>query len=413
SWWDGRQPVAARAFRASSLPELSLTLEGEREVLSRLARDGAEPLLRLIATFAAEDGNRPLVAKWQGIGRAIARDGQKDQNSSLRQLETFILTDLDRLDPAQCRALAAAPPTPGGDLFALELDRLKANLGQRCVALAGERIRARYAEIQTLFNQTLARRFPFSADARPEAPRAEALAVRRFFWALDQAPLPARAELAAAAGGAAADFAAALTAAETALTPMLVDPTLDQPLSYAVSAEFRANPANDSGGNQVIEWTLDCGPGQVLSSRDPKKSVVWSSGQPVRLSVRFAANAPGIPAPDPQGRYRVDGATARWEANDPWALLSLLALQGVGDGQGFDLADRRPHLLGLDVELQRNPAAAPGAALLPHARLYLRLGLDAVIRRPGKPEERSPLLLPAFPAAAPIAEESVPQRLQP
>ncbi|MFD2233133.1 type VI secretion system protein [Phaeospirillum tilakii] len=413
SWWDGSLPVAARAFRASSLPELSLTLEGEREVLTRLSRDGAEPLLRLIATFAAEDGNRPLVAKWQGIARAIARDGQKDQNASLRQLENFILTAIDRLDPAQCRALAAAPPTPGGDLFALELDRLKANLGQRCVALAGERIRARYAEIQTLFNQTLARRFPFSADARPEAPRAEALAVRRFFWALDQAPLPARAELAAAAGGPAADFAAALTAAETALAPMLVDPTLDQPLAYAVSAEFRANPANDSGGNQVIEWTLECGPGQGLSSRDPKKSVVWSSGQPVRLSVRFAANAPGIPAADPQGRYRVDGATARWEANDPWALLSLIAAQGIGDGQGFDLADRRPHLLGLDVELQRNPAAAPGAALLPHARLYLRLGLDAVIRRPGKPEERSPLLLPVFPVAAPGAEGGAPQRLEP
>jgi len=413
SWWDGTPPVAARAFRASSLPELSLTLEAERGVLTRLSRDGAEPLLRLIATFAAEEGNRPLVARWQGIARAIARDEQKDQNASLRQLQGFILTDMDRLDPAQCRALATAPPTPGGDLFALELDRLKANLGQRCVTLAADAVRTRYAGIQSLFNQTLARRFPFASDAGPEAPRAEALAVRRFFWTLDQTPLPGRAELSAAAGPAAADFAAAIAAAETALTPMLVDPTLDQPLSYAVSAEFRANPANDVGGNQIIEWTLDCGPNQVLSSREPKKSVVWASGQPVRLSVRFAANAPAIPAPDPRGRYRVDGATARWEATDPWALLSLIASQGIGDAQGFDLADRRPHLLALDLDLQRNPAAAAGAALLPTARLYLRLGLDAVIRRAGKPEERAPVVLPAFPIAAPQADGAAPLRLEP
>lgn len=404
-WWDGSQPVSARAFRAASPAELAMTLEANREGLARIARDHAAPLIKTMADLPGGGGRgRELAAKWQGILRALARYDQKDRDSSLRRLETFILAEMDQVELGKCDSLAAGPPTPGGDLFAHRLDDLRAGMARRCAELGSGRVRQRYDRLHALFNETLANRFPFAADPAPSTPRADPAQVRRFFWAMAQDKPPARALVEAAAGRRSGAFLGALAESEKALAPMLVDPTLDQPLAYEVEAEFRANPAKDSGGNQIIDWVLDLGGDQRLSALEGRRKGVWTAGQPVRLSVRFARNAPAIPAPDSRGRYKVDGATATWEASDPWALLALMAQLRPEPGRLLELPDRRPHMLRLEVELQRNPDAVSGPRTITSAEMFLRLGLAAVVRVPGKPEEKVPVVLPQFPIAAPEAE---------
>lgn len=399
-WWDGSLPLAARTFRAPSLAELAVRLDANRDTLGRLARDDAAPVVRTLVALRASGGT--LAAKWEDIARAIAVYGDKDRDSSLRRLEQFILTEMDKTDPSHCEALSAAGPNPAGDFFSARLDELRGNLARRCSELALLRVRDRYARLQALFNETLAGRFPFAADALPQTPRAESAAVRRFFWLLAQDPPPPHAAIEAAAGPTAAAFVDALGASRKALAPMLAEPTLDLPLVYEVEAEFRTNPSQDRAGNQIIEWTLDLGGDQHLSSQEPGRKAVWSAGQPVRLSVRFARNAPSVPVASAQGRYRVDGAVATWEARDPWALLSLVADLATPPARLAELADHRPQMLTLSLDLGRNPdAASGGRAAPPSGELFLRLGLTAVIRGTGKPEEKMPILLPQFPAAAP------------
>lgn len=403
-WWDGTPPLAARTFRAATAADLTAMMEANREALSQITRDTAGPLVRILSSLTPDGRGRELVAKWQGIIRALTRYEQKSPDSSLRRLEQFVLVDMDQIDPARCDTLAG-PPTPGGDLFARQLDELKAGIARRCGELGGERIRRRYARLHDLFNDTLAGRFPFAADPRPTVPRADPAQVRAFFQALSQEKPPARAALEAAAGPRAALFLDGVAEARKALAPMLVDPTLDQPLSYEVEADFRANAARDQGGNQIIEWVLDFGPDQRLSSLEPKRRVVWSSGQPARLSMRFARNAPAMPAPDPRGRYRVDGMTATWEAADPWALLSLVAQLTPDAGRLAELPDRRPNVLRVLVDTQRNPDAASGPRpVQPMVEAFLRLNLIALVRVPGKAEDKQPVVLPLFPVAAPDAD---------
>ena len=412
-WWDGSMPLAARTFRAASLPELSIMVESNHESLSRLARDDADPLLKTVAALPGEGGGGDIVAKWQGIVRALHRYDQKDRDSSLRRLEQFMLVDMDQIDPGRCDTIAGGPPTPGGDIFAIQLDQLRASLALRCSELGAGHIRARYARIQALFNELLAGRFPFASDALPQTPRADPLAVRRFFWAMDQEKPPPRPAVETAVGRSAGSFMTALAASKKALAPMLVDPTLEQPLIYEVEAEFRANAARDTAGNQIIEWGLDLGGEQRLSSLEPKRKAIWSTGQPVRLFVRFARNAPSLPVADARRRYRVDGAVASWEASDPWALLSLMAMLATEPGRLAELPDRRSHSLTLNMDLQRNPDAAAGARAAATAEMFLRLGLTAVVRQAGKPEERIPVVLPLFPPAAPVAESTTPILLLP
>lgn len=410
-WWDGTMPLASRAFREPSLPELAIEVENSRDAIVKLAHAYAEPLVGMAASMPGDGGHRELAVRWQGIVRAVAHYEQKDRDSSLRRLEQFILVEMDKIDPANCAGIANAPPTPGGDLFAVTLDEMKFALGKRCAALGSSKLRESYASLQSLFNETLAGRFPFAASAAPSTPRADPLAVRRFFWAAGRDKMPARPVVEGALGRPVGAFLQGLADAEKTLAPMLVDPTLDQPLTYEVEAEFRTNAANDVGGNQIIEWGLECGGDQWLSSREPKRSLVWSTGMPVRLFVRFARNAPSLPAPDPLGRYRVDGHMATWEATDPWALLSLLAQLSPDRGRLAELPDRRSHTLELNLDLQRNPEAASGASAGTQARLFLRLGLTALVRKAGKPDEKSPVTLPQFPAAAPEADLPRPMQI--
>lgn len=410
-WWDGTMPLAIRTFREPSLPELAIEVENSRDAIAKLAHSYAAPLVGMLTSIPGDGSHRELAARWQGIVRAVAHYEQKDRDSSLRRLEQFILVEMDKIDPANCAGIANSPPTPGGDLFAVALDEMKVALGKQCAALGSSKLRESYASLQSLFNETLAGRFPFAGNAAPATPRADLLAVRRFFWAAGRDKMPARPVVETALGRPTGAFLQGLADAEKALAPMLVDPTLDQPLTYEVEAEFRTNSANDIGGNQIIEWGLECGGDQWLSSREPKRSLVWSTGMPARLFVRFARNAPSLPAPDPQGRYRVDGHMATWEATDPWALLSLLAQLSPDRGRLAELSDRRSHTLELNLDLQRNPEAASGATAGTQARLFLRLGLTALVRKAGKPDEKSPVTLPQFPAAAPEADPSRPVQL--
>ncbi|OJX81054.1 type VI secretion system protein [Magnetospirillum sp. 64-120] len=412
-WWDGSMPLATRTFREPSSAELAVEVDSSRENITKLANNYAQPLVRILTSHIGNSGNRELAARWQGIIRAVGHYERKDRDSSLRRLEQFILTDMDQIDPANCANIANTPPTPGNDLFAMTLDEMKLALGKRCAALGSNKLRDNYASLQAQFNETLAGRFPFARDGGPTTPRADPLAVRRFFWAVQQEQLPARAIMDAALGRAASTFLISLSDTSKALAPMLVDPTLDQPLTYEVEADFRTNPGIDVGGNQIIEWGLDCGGDQWLSSREPKRSLIWSTGMPTRLFVRFARNAPSIPAPDPQGRYRVDGTMATWEASDPWALLSMMAPLTPDRARFAELPDRRPHVLELNLDLQRNPNAATGADTSSKARLYLRLGLTAHILKAGKPDEKVRVTLPQFPVAAPEIDLSEPIRLLP
>ena len=61
-----------------------------------------------------------------------------------------------------------------------------------------------------------------------------------------------------------------------------------------MAVEFRTNIGSDPGANQVAETTIQFGQ-QQLSSFAAAKSAAWSNGQPVRVLLRWAENAPTIP----------------------------------------------------------------------------------------------------------------------
>jgi type VI secretion system protein ImpL len=402
--WDGAQPLRLAGFGAGSSAELAASLPGRRAFVERLAQDYAEPLLGVLAQspvgLDVEDEDR--VARWSETLAALDRYRRNDPTSSLVQLERLLTTGLDQVSPMSCGD-AGAGGSLAWDYFAEQLHAIQWAIAERCAGLAAELAADRYARLAAAFNATLAGRFPFvgTGEAAAAAPRAEADEVRRFFREQDteREALTALLPTVPMAGvpEAAGRFLADLGVARAALAPML-DPPVMAPLSYEIDATFRAEPTQDRGGNQILEWSIETDGGR-LSSLGSAGPVTWTAGQPVRVALRWARNAPSPPTVGGDGMPRVDGPVAVFEYRDAWALLSLLRIHAahVGAAEGTAHAT-----LGFTVPFSPNAEAAPGGpAGLERAEVFLRVRLTALTSLPGEPVRRTPLPAPRFPEAAP------------
>ena len=152
-----------------------------------------------------------------------------------------------------------------------------------------------------------------------------------------------------------------LLAVQVALAPMLADPAPDAPLTYAVAVDFRTNIGGDPGANQIVEAIAQFGQRQ-LSSFATSDSLAWSDGQSTRMILRWAKDAPNVPAGGVAQSPQVRGLTATYEYRGAWALLRMIAAQRPGAAVMAQLADRRPATLGFALHLKRNPEAADGGA---------------------------------------------------
>lgn len=402
SFWTGAPPLAAPAFGASSLADLVGTLPARRDYVETLARDYAAPLINYLAQSAAllAGNQRALQERWQGIIATLDRYHANDPANALSQLEQFIAADMDQIDLANCRQRLAGGG--GGNWFADQLGTIRNAVARRCASVSYSDLVAQYGELATAFNRDLAGRFPFGDAAAPDAFAGD---VKRFFdrFGPDLATLATRLAATPAYARAGADaFVASLVAAQAALAPMLLNPAPDAPLTYEVAVDFRTNAGSDPGADQVAEASLQFGQ-QTLSSFAAPAVLAWSNGQPATIAVRWATNAPSIPAGGGVPNPSVNGLVASYRFGGAWALLRLITTLAPPPGVLMQLSDRRPETIGLQINLKPNPAAATGGdTRVAVARLFMRIGLTAIIHMPGAPDKRVPVLLPVFPTAAPL-----------
>ena len=119
------------------------------------------------------------------------------------------------------------------------------------------------------------------------------------------------------------------------------------PAGLDVTVKVRANTHAEQDGNKIIDWSITIGD-QTLGLRDAPRALRWRVGEPVRISLRFANDAPIVPRADPDNPYlEVSRKTAVFRFDGPWALLDMLQLMRVNE-----LSDARSSQLKLEVPVQ-------------------------------------------------------------
>jgi type VI secretion system protein ImpL len=419
AWWTGDPPLAARSFGAATQADLVARIGAERDFVSALAENEAQPLVSFLGgglggtigltdqiTLSRTNDRGDDAARWAGIIQALGKYDRKAPDSTLGVLENFILTGMDQIDLMKCRE-AVSLPAPGLDYFGERLQRLEHGLLDRCTSLQRDRIQKQYGQIANLFNQTLAGRFPFAngTGTGKITSWADPDDIRRFYKALDQGNAGPMGDWMRAAYGpsatAATTFLDQIEALRPVLGPFISEGTPDQPPTWEADVEFRANPELDQAGNQVLEWSLES-VNQRVSSLQARQPFVWSYGLPVKLTLRWARNAPSIPAADQSGLPLVRDVSATWSYEDPWALITLLEDRSAGHETFLPIAARRPETIILRLPLMKNPEAVAGGDLpTDRAMLFARLRLHAIQHTPGQPDKRVPVVLAGFPTVAP------------
>jgi type VI secretion system protein ImpL len=415
SFWTGSPPLAEPAFGASSPTDLASTMPPRRDFIETLAENYAAPLVGYLRDPGTS--GRPaasgVVARWQSILDTLDRYHRSDPSNSLIRLEQFITVDMDKIDLSNCRQLTADGAI-AGNYFAEQLQIIRRAVASRCGNVVHTDTIDRYTSLATRFNENLAGRFPFASlvSPAPALGAADPSQVRAFL-AEFSADLPALQKqfenggAHGAAGRAAEMFLTQLGAVQNAFAPMLADPSGNTPLSYQVDIGFFTNPEAAPAQNQVIDAVVSAG-NQRASSMFGTSQIVWTNGQPLRVELRWATNAPMVPnASAPQSWPRINGQSVIFDFTGNWALLRLVRAQSPGNADFNSLQDRLPEVAMFEVPLTRNPnAAVDGDGEVNTAKVYLRLALSGITQPPGQPAKTAPIALPEFPTAAPLLGRS-------
>lgn len=416
SWWDGTASPSPAAWGGREPADVNAYVELTRARVTALARNYAQPLLAWFSKsgMGDEPDERNLAAKWQGILDDLRDFEAKKPGNSVAALEEYIVTQMPKVALANCGA-AGAPSLRSHSFFALALNDVSTQLSSRCYALAGNSANERYAELSHYFNQRLAGHYPFS-DALPRASDREADPedVRGFFrlFDADQALVKAMPDNAAPWVPNARKFIEDMTAVRRFFAPFLdAEKPVPAP-SFDVEAAFRIVREREIDADQIIAWSLSVGD-QTLTHRDKAKKLRWTVGDPLRLTLRWAGNAPRVPVlAQPERGASVDDHTLIYEYSNRWSLVTALAQHRATADLLPEYADLQPVTLALSVLTQVAPVAgAPGnaaanamtnaapkaAGALEPSRVFLRVTPLA----PGTNQALDP---PRFPARAPRAD---------
>jgi type VI secretion system protein ImpL len=397
--WNGTGSPAAAAYGVDTIDDLKATLPQRRGRVIALARGRVTPLVNYLRdTPSTSAANLARANRWQGIIDTLdAYDGNSPSNS-LSRLEQYITVDLDKLDWRDCARMRSVR-SRAGDYFAQQQVAITMKMIARCRRVASETIESKYTGLRQLFNATLAGRFPFSSYV--SSPGADPANVQAFYAAYGPVIPQLRAALDEASGlGDSRREAIAvldqLEEVEKVLAPML--DAGDAVLTYNVGVDFFPNLPIAVGQSQVIGASI--GTPDSIARDDGTGNFAWHNGEPVAVRLRWAANAPTLPATaDGTCVPQPGGNVFGHDVAGDWALLRLLRAQGPEPRAG----QAAPGVaIAFEVPLCENRARASGGdPVRERARIFLRLTLSKTVHAPEKPDRQVPVILPPFPESVP------------
>jgi type VI secretion system protein ImpL len=397
NWTDG--PPTAELFNAATSDALASFIATQYDEISSL-NTSAQPAVRFLDANHATASlhSRALFSRWKAIGSALDAYAAKKPGNSVQTLDDLIATGADKIVPANgCaspHAIAASRP----DYFLLAAAQLQHSLVLRCDELLTQSFDSAYGQLANTFNHGLAGRFPFAADDASALSEAGPAAIAEVYRLRDSAADLFHSPREATAPPPVRGFLTVLDNARPWFTSLLSTASSNN-LVLEVQPEFRADRDRELGGNQIIDWSVQIGE-TTLHLGDAPAKLQWTLGDPVILSLRWARNAPFVPAKaspanSANGALNSDGETVTWRFTDTWSLLrAMRVLAPDAAASGFHLGE--PFTLALNIpEVPASTTAANMQAQpITAARVYLRF----VVTPPGS---KDPITTGHLPTDAP------------
>ncbi|NQZ08010.1 MAG: hypothetical protein HRT35_12690, partial [Algicola sp.] len=373
--WDDHH-FADSLFNLQSDQQTTNYLTGQRQRMSFLAYNYAEPLISFLRN--SERGlTDNLSQRWLNTISDLGRFERNEPGNAVKTLDNFISETLTGLNNDNCFEQAQFSTTAANDgWFATRRLQLQRQVNMHCQDAGDNKVIKRYLAIRDRFNQQLAGRFPFAPIFKAGASEIKRVQLRRFLQYYRRTSKTLLADMNAMANYQPGsipeswpDFIGQMNRISEFFKRNWVAGS--KRWQVGLNVKFDAMPARGHGTNQIINWTLGSGK-QQLNYPNGGDQLLWQSGAPLSLGLRWATGSAYVPSQLPgvalDAPLQVDAAqlTARFNSKGDWGLFEWLARYGEYYANGHTGARQDERLLSFHV-----PVVLKASTTQPKSQAYV------------------------------------------
>jgi type VI secretion system protein ImpL len=404
-WWDGKTSVFLEGFAVKDPDELRSYLDHQRQLISHLAIDYAQPLITLLGSnmMQAFIGKRPLINRWNRIIDQLSQYDKRKPDNTVSALENFIDKDTANLTMLNCfeKFSLTSIRKNSGDFFMDRRIQLQRALMARCEIAKRQDSVKNYEKLVAMFNESFKDKFPFvvgnPSESQGEVDPEDIKAFFNLYHDCGDSPKNIL-EQVYQLGEAAKepyDFLKSMDEVKHFFHAYLKSKEPGDKPTFDFSFDFRVNQEKEINGNMIIEWTIAPNDTTTISNTDKKREGRWTYGNPVTLTLRWPDSAETQPFLDEaQPFMSVDEQTVTYTYPGQWSLLWLMRTQQATGSDFANMTDTNPYTLRFEIP------NGPEEKTIVYDRIVLHK--PAKGKKPGKV-----LQIPDFPTEAPGLDQKI------
>lgn len=337
NFWNGETGASLLTYSSSDMEELSLYLQLQRKLITRLSVDFAEPIVDFLNSkviFDQNYGNQNQLAKWTRIVESLKALNKKDPTNSVSVLERFIKTTLNSYDLDNITKKITAKDLTGdsGDYFKNIIKQIKKGLMGRAECLLRTRNIERYKALLNFYSKHLENTYPFSNYDKSQrtAKDADLDAVKEFFKMYDEfggTPEAILDQIYQLKGEATQcfEFLQKIHDLRTFFGDFFKNEYDSMKVGLEIS--FDVNKREESNTEYLIDRVFKPNNDSNIEPIMKDKSSVWFFGEPIEIDFRFASEDDGSAQPvydqnDPD--LIISDSMAKIQCVGNWSILRFL-----------------------------------------------------------------------------------------
>ena len=336
SYWDGKNGAGLTAFSSSDMEELRLYLQLQRNMILRLAKDFAEPIVEFLNVDVMYDknySNNSQLVKWSRIVDDVKGLEKKNPLNSVSLLEKFVTITLNdyTLDNITQKINLKDIKGESGDYFLNIIKKIKKGILSKAEVLLRKRNIARYNSLRDYYTKHLENVYPFKNydKSKRTTNDADLDAVREFFKMYDEfggTPEAVLDQIYQLEGDTKKvyEFMKNIHDLKLFLGERI---SFNESIKVNLEFDFGINKREEKNTEYLVDRICKPNNDSSIESISPDKSGLWYFGEPIEINLRWAsgddqADKPVYDQNDPD--LILDNNTVKIQCVGNWALLRFL-----------------------------------------------------------------------------------------
>ncbi len=404
-WWDGKKPVFLEGFNVKDSDELRSYLAQQRQLISHLAIDYAQPLITLLTSdiMKAFVSRKALINRWRRIVEQLSLYDKRLPDNTVTALETFIENDAAGITMNNCfeKLSLKQVRNNSGDFFLDRHIQLQRALMSRCEVGKRKDAIKNYEQLVSQFNESFKDKFPFvgenASQSQGEVDPADIKSFFSLYHDFGDSPKNILDQVYQLGDPAkeAYQFLKDMEALKEFFHTFLTSKLPGDVPTFDFEIDFRVNKDHETGGNMIIDWSLSPSENVTISNTSKSKNGRWSYGNPVVAVFRWPDSAETSPFADKaQPFMEVDEQTVTYTYPGQWSIFWMLRSQQATSDDFDNMKDTKPYTLRYEI-----PNGAEEKTIV-----YNRI----TFHKPAKGKKPGAILkVPSFPTDAPGLDQKI------